>query len=124
MADKIKISTGSVVQTASLNESECAKGILGALPLEAEASVWGEEIYFQIPVKCSAENPQTLVELGDLGYWPDGSCFCIFFGPTPMSLGDEIRPASAVQVFGRLDGNPKEFKRLAQGVKVTVEIAQ
>ena len=107
MANKIRITAGSVTQTATLNDSACARAIYDALPLEASASTWGDEIYFEIPVKCISENLRETVELGDLGYWFQGSCFCIFFGPTPMSSGDEIRPASAVDVFGKLDGDPK-----------------
>jgi len=121
MANRIKITAGSVTQTATLNDSACAAKIYAALPLEASASTWGDEIYFGIPVKCDPENPKQTVELGDLGYWLAGSCFCIFFGPTPMSRGDEIRPASEVEVFGRLDGDPKEFKKVRSGEKVVVE---
>ena len=121
MANRIKITAGSVVQTAELNNSACAQKIWDALPLEASGSTWGDEIYFGIPVECGPENPQETVELGGLGYWLQGSCFCIFFGPTPMSRGDEIRPASAVEVFGKLDGDPKEFKKVGSGEKVVVE---
>ena len=121
MASKIKITAGSVTQTATLNDSACAKKIYEALPIEASGSTWGDEIYFGIPVSCSPENPQETVEFGDLAFWLQGSCFCIFFGPTPMSSGDEIRPASAVEVFGRLDGDPKEFKSVRGGEKVMVE---
>jgi len=121
MANRIKITAGSVTQTATLNDSACAAKIYAALPLEASASTWGDEIYFGIPVRCDPENPKQTVELGDLGYWLAGSCFCIFFGPTPMSRGDEIRPASEVEVFGRLDGDPKEFKKVRSGEKVVVE---
>ncbi len=84
---------------------------------------WGDEIYFGIPVECGPENPRETVELGDLAYWLQGRCFCIFFGPTPMSRGNEIRPASEVEVFGRLDGDPKEFKKVASGAKVSIEKA-
>lgn len=124
MAKAIRITAGSVVQTATLNESACAQKIWDALPLRARANTWGDEIYFGIPVECGAESPKTTVELGEVGYWPDGSCFCIFFGPTPMSRGDEIRPASAVEVFGKLDGDPKEFKKVASGESVVVERAE
>ncbi len=97
---KIRITAGSVSQTAELNDSNCAKKIYESLPLEARANTWGDEIYFGIPVECTPENPKTTVEMGDLGYWLEGSCFCIFFGPTPVSRGNEIRPASAVEVSG------------------------
>lgn len=123
MPDKIKIRAGAVEQTAVLNDSQCANKIYAALPLKARASTWGDEIYFGIPVDCGPENPQSTVELGDLGYWLEGSCFCIFFGPTPMSRGDEIRPASAVEVFGRLEGNPKDFKKVSSGAEVIIDKA-
>lgn len=123
MANKIRIKAGSVTQTAELNESKCAAKIWAALPLQARASTWGDEIYFGIPVDCAPENPQSTVELGDLGYWLEGSCFCIFFGPTPMSSAGEIRPASAVEVFGRLDGDPKAFKKVRSGEEVVIEKA-
>ena len=121
MASKIKITAGAVTQTAILNDSACAKNIYDALPLEARASTWGDEIYFGIPVESGPENPRETVDLGDLGYWLQGSCFCIFFGPTPMSRGSEIRPASEVEVFGKLEGDPKEFKTVRSGEKVVVE---
>jgi len=123
MANKIRITAGSVTQTATLNDSAAAKRIYNALPLQARASTWGDEIYFGIPVDCAPENPKATVDLGDLGYWLEGSCFCIFFGPTPMSSGDEIRPASAVEVFGKLDGDPKEFKAVRSGEKVVIDKA-
>lgn len=121
MADKIKITAGSVTQTAELNESKCARKIWDALPLTARASTWGDEIYFGIPVDCDSESPRETVQLGDLGYWLEGSCFCIFFGPTPMSRGNEIRPASAVEVFGKLEADPKEFKQVISGETVLVQ---
>ena len=123
MANKIKITAGSVSQTAELNDSTAAEKIFDALPIEARASTWGDEIYFGIDVTCGSESPQSTVELGDLGYWLEGSCFCIFFGPTPMSRGNEIRPASAVEVFGKLDGDPKEFKKVRSGEAVRIEKA-
>ena len=100
-----------------------AKAILDALPLRGRANTWGEEVYFTIPVEGDVENPKVVVELGDLAFWPPGNAFCIFFGPTPMSKGDEIRPASEVNVFGRIIGDPKVFKRVRGGEEVTIETA-
>ena len=119
--NKIKISAQPVVMEAELNSSESAQMIWDALPIEEHGSTWGDEIYFSIPVNADAENPQEVVELGDLGYWPPGTAFCIFFGPTPMSLGDEIRPASAVNVIGKLTGDPKAFKQVKSGTTVKIE---
>ena len=95
---------------AALNDTETAAMIWDALPIEASANTWGDEIYFGIPVSRQARKMgQEIVGLGELGYWPPGSAFCLFFGPTPMSRGDEIRPASPVTVSRanawRLDGS-------------------
>ena len=121
MANRIRITAGSVSMTAELNTSACAGKIWEALPLEARGSTWGDEIYFGIPVSCGPEDAKETVEMGDLGYWLEGSCFCIFFGPTPMSRGNEIRPASAVEVFGKIEGDAREFKKVSSGSKVVVE---
>lgn len=119
--NKIKITAQPVVMEAELNDSQTAQKIWNVLPIEECGSTWGDEIYFAIPVSADAENPQELVEMGDLGYWPPGTAFCIFFGPTPMSLKDEIRPASAVNVIGKLIGNPKAFKQVKSGTTVKIE---
>ncbi len=124
MPGRINIIAGEVEAHAQLNETELAQTIWDALPFEAAASTWGDEIYFEIPVKVGNEAPQETVELGDLGYWPPGSAMCIFFGPTPMSQGDEIRPASPVTIWAKLEGDPTVFKAVASGVKVVVDKAE
>ena len=98
----IRIRAGGVDATAELNDTGTAQAIWGALPIKGHANTWGDEIYFSIPVSADPENAQELVEVGDLGYWPPGKGFCIFFGRTPMSEGDKPRPASPVNVFGRV----------------------
>jgi len=121
---RIVIRAGSVVQEAELLQTKTAEAISAALPIAGRASTWGDEIYFQIPVTMDAEDPREIVEMGDLGYWPPGKAFCIFFGPTPSSRGDEIRPASPVNVFGRLLGDPKEFRKVRDGETVKIELAE
>jgi hypothetical protein len=121
MPNQLRIRAGDVTATAILNDSPTATAIWQALPIEARASTWGDEIYFSIPIQQSEENAQEVVSLGDLGYWPPGHAFCIFFGPTPMSRGDEIRPASPVNVVGRVDGDPRVFRRVASGARVILE---
>ena len=118
---KIKITAGDVVAEATLLDNETAYAIWEALPITARGSTWGDEIYFGIPVHLDEEDAQAVVELGDLGYWPPGNALCIFYGPTPASRGDEIRPASPVNVWGKIVGDPKVFKRAPGGAKVTVE---
>ena len=120
MPTAVRIAAGNVELTGELDDSETAKAIAQALPIEAQASTWGDEIYFAIPVSCGSENPQEVVELGDLAYWPPGSAFCIFFGRTPASEGDEIRPASAVNVIGRVEGDATALKAVPDGARVVI----
>ena len=118
---RIQISAAPVVMEAELNESQTAQQIWEALPIEARGNIWGDEIYFSIPVEAETDNAQEVVELGELAYWPPGTAFCIFFGPTPMSQGTEIRPASPVNVVGKLIGEPKAFKQVSDGTVVKIE---
>lgn len=118
----IKIRIDSLELEALLNNSHTAEAIWEALPIVARANTWGDgEIYFSIPVHLELENGQELVEKGDLGYWPTGNAFGIYFGPTPLSLGTEIRPASAVTVFGEVLGDATGLKSVRTGAEVTVE---
>jgi len=124
MEKKIKITAGNVEAPAVLNDSPTARKIWEALPIEARGNTWGDEIYFAIPVKSPLEkDAKEVVEVGDLGYWPTGNAFCIFFGPTPASRGSEVRPASAVNVIGRVGGDARIFKKVADGAKVKIEKA-
>lgn len=70
-----------------------------------------------------AHDSKEVVEMGDIGYWPQGNAFCIFFGPTPASLGDEIRAASAVNLVGKVEGDPLVFKNVSSGSPIRIERA-
>ncbi len=120
----VTIKAGPVEMQAEMNNSATARQVLAALPIKARANTWGDEIYFGIPVKMGADNAVAVVELGDIAFWPPGSAFCIFFGPTPASRGDEIRPASPVNVLGKLRGDPTEFRKVRDGEQVVIELAQ
>jgi hypothetical protein len=119
---RITITAGDVSAQAVLNDSPTAGAIWEALPISARASTWGDEIYFGIPVHLDeASDAKEVVSLGDLGYWSPGHAFCIFFGRTPMSRGNEIRPASAVNVFGRLEGDARIFVGVSSESPVKIE---
>ena len=118
---KITITTQDLKVEASLNDSNTAQKIWEALPIEGSVNTWGDEIYFSIPINVGSENAKEVVLEGDLGYWPPGSAFCIFFGLTPASQGDEIRPASPVNVFGKIIGDSKVFKKVSSGAKIIIE---
>ena len=117
----IGIQTGPVEVTAELDSSGTADAIWEALPIQGQVNLWGDEIYFTVPIALELDNARELVESGDLGYWPHGPAFCIFFGPTPISEGQEIRPASAVNVFGRIVGDPTVLKQVPSGTGILVE---
>ena len=117
----MRITTESIVMDAELNNSRTAVQIWKTLPITSSGHTWGDEIYFSIPVDAELENEQGIVELGDIAYWPPGKAFCIFFGPTPMSRGNEIRPASAVNVVGKLLGDATNFKQVKNEEIVTLE---
>jgi hypothetical protein len=122
MEKKIRILVSDLKVEAELNESRTAQLIWEALPMAAKTNLWGEEIYFAIPVKIGLEKgSREVVSAGELGYWPTGHAFCIFFGPTPASRGDEIRAASAVNVIGKVLSDPKAFLSVKDGAKVTLE---
>jgi hypothetical protein len=120
----LRIVAGSVSVRAALDESRTARAIWDALPMEADAQTWGDEVYFTIPVSLPEDEAQAVVGLGDLGYWPPGRAFCIFFGPTPASRGTECRPASPVNVFGRVEGDARVFRAVRPGERVRLERAE
>lgn len=124
MTVPIRIRAGSVAVTAELHDTPTGRAIAEVLPLDATARTWGEEIYFPIPVEEELDaTAKEIVELGDLGYWPTGQAFCLFFGPTPMSQGTEIRPASAVNIVGRVTADATVFKQVGEGEPVRIERA-
>lgn len=120
MKRTIRIVVGTIELTAQLNDTCTAKAIWGALPLAGRVNIWGNEIYFPIPLRLEQECGQEVVEKGDLGYWPPGNAICIFFGPTPVSKGIEIRPASPVTVFGRVLGDVTQFMKAAEGMEIVI----
>ena len=122
---KIKIMIkDDVVLTAKLNKSRTSEEIASTLPLEGSANVWGDEIYFEIPVDIplSADAVEE-VEIGTLAYWPTGSALCIFFGPTPVSTGSKPRAYSPVNVFGIIEDieeNTAVLKSVPNGAQITI----
>jgi hypothetical protein len=120
MGKKIRITAGMIEATAELDNTKTAQAIWEALPIKGRVNLWGDEIYFSTPLTLELEDGQEVVSVGDLGYWPEGNAFCIFFGPTPVSRGAEIRPASPVTVFGKVIGDATVFKKVVARMKITV----
>jgi hypothetical protein len=122
MGQKIKLTAGDTSVLAELNDTQTAKTIIQALPIEAKGNRWGGEIYSPIEVQINLEEgSRDVLEAGELGYWPNGNAFCIFFGKTPASKGDEIRAASDVNIIGKITGDTQYLWDVPDGAKVIIE---
>lgn len=122
MTRMITITAGKVVLTAELNAGATAEAVWNALPIEARASRWGDEIYFEIPVRLDeAEDARQEMQVGELAYWPVGAAFCIFFGRTPASSGAQPRAYSNVNPFGTVHGDATALRGVRDGESVRIE---
>jgi hypothetical protein len=117
----IVIKIGETSLEAELNDSETSRLIWEALPIEANGLTWGDEIYFRIPVDAELADPKAVVNIGDIGYWPTGHAFCIFYGKTPASSEDDIVPASPVDVIGRVTSDATILKGTTEPGRIRVE---
>ena len=120
---QIKIEFENISIDAVLNNSETADKIKKILPLSNSVNTWGDEIYFSIGVNDGEIDSKEVVELGDLGYWPPGNAFCLFFGLTPASEGDKIMPARPVNIIGKILSDLEILKSIKSGEKVSVKLA-
>ncbi|MCX8081949.1 MAG: cyclophilin-like fold protein [bacterium] len=121
MEKKILIKAGSIVVKGIMKDTGLAEKIYNALPFTSKARLWGKEIYFEIPVASGIDEPVEEVEKGDIAYWPEGRCMCLFFGPTPISKGEKPIPASSVEVVGKITSDLNELNKVRSGEKVIIE---
>ena len=120
---KILIRVGGIIIVAKLDESPTARAVRAALPLESRVNVWGQELYFDIPVEMPlAADARSDVAVGDVAFWPQGKAMCLFFGPTPASVDNKPRAYSPVNIFGRLVGDATILKKVPGGATVTVTL--
>ena len=123
MGHSIRITVGDVQLTGTLNDTPTADKIWDALPIDRRVNVWGSEFYFDCGVSADqAPDATDRMEVGTLAYWPPGTAFCIFFGPTPASTGSEPRMASLGNIFGKLDDVPvARLQKIRSGTAIKIE---
>lgn len=118
---RIRFDFGTLTLDAELLDTATARAVAAALPISSSAMTWGEEVYFEIPVKVAREkDARAVVTPGEVAYWPDGHCIALGFGRTPISQGDECRLASPCNIFGKLLGDVKALAKVKAGAKITV----
>ncbi|HUO76258.1 MAG TPA: cyclophilin-like fold protein [Thermodesulfovibrionales bacterium] len=118
----IKIVIADIALDGELFDTQCAKAITEALPIETRPDEWGDEFYFGIPVEMPLDETATRkVKVGDVGYWPPGKALAIFFGPTPMSRGSEPVPASEVNLVGKITGDAKLLRKAKGSRRIRIE---
>ena len=121
MPTRIKITIADIALDAELFDTPCAKAVADALPVETRPEEWGDEFYFEIPVKMDLdETATTRVAVGDIGYWPPGNSLAIFFGPNPMSTEAEPVPASEVNLVGKITGNSALLRKAKGAMKLRI----
>ena len=124
MPTYVIITINNITVKAGFSDTACAKAIVEKLPLYASLNEWGDEFYFEIPVKNALDETATrIVKIGDIGYWPPGNALAIFFGPTPLSRGSHPVPASEVNIVGKVTGDATVLRKAKGASSIRVEAA-
>lgn len=120
---RIRIAWKGGEVTADLRETPTAKQLLAALPCETAANTWGEEVYFELPIRAALEaDARQVVDPGTVCFWVQGSSLALPFGPTPVSEGDECRLVTRCNVLGKIEGDPRELGKVRPGASIRVEL--
>ena len=121
---KIRISASGATLDVVLKDTPTANALLAAVPFEARAQTWGEEVYFTTPVSAKLEaDAKQVVEPGTVCFWTEGYALALPYGRTPISTDERPKLASRCNVVGRIEGNARDLAKVRSGEKVTVSKA-
>ena len=120
MLQHVIFRAGQTYFDGELHDNAIVTAINQELPISSMVKRWGEEIYFDVPVKIANTTPTLEVKVGDIAYWPEGPCLCIFFGKTPASRREEPRPASAVTIVGHTDASTALLRSIREGTRIVL----
>src|SRR3977135_800203 len=116
----IRFDFGTLTLDAELLDTPTARAVAAALPISSAALTWGEEVYFEVPVKVATETDARAVVIpGEIAYWPEGHCIALGFGRTPISRGDETRLASPCNIFAKALCDVRTCGGVGGGAKTT-----
>ena len=119
---QIQIHAADITLTATLRDTPTARAIVAVLPIESRAQTWGEEVYFSVPVTAELESDaRDVVSAGELAFWVEGSCIAIGFGPTPISVGNEIRLAARTNIWADSNDDGRQLASVHAGDVIRVE---
>ena len=119
---RLRISAGKVSIEAELRETPTTRALAEALPFEASAQTWGDEVYFSTPVSAKLEpDAKQIVEPGTVCFWTEGDALALPFGRTPISTDERPKLASRCNVLGTIIGDAKALVGIKAGAKVRVE---
>ena len=121
---KLRITAGKVVLQAELRDTPTVQALAAALPFEAAAQTWGDEVYFSTPVSAKLESDaRQIVEPGTVCFWTEGDAIALPYGRTPISSDERPKLASRCNVLGRIVGDPRKLAAVKGGENITVDKA-
>lgn len=121
---RVRFQTSDGPFEGGLDDGPISREMIGCLPIQATVMRWGDEIYFDVPLKMANTKPTREVRVGDIAYWPDGPCLCVFFGKTPASKDQEPRPASDVTIVGHTDAPVAVLRSVKEGAAILVDACE
>ena len=123
-SQRVVLRAGPISFSGMFSDKAISRALLQQLPISSTVNRWGDEIYFEVPVKMRNVQPTMDVKVGDIAYWPEGPCLCIFFGRTPASQRGEPRPASEVTIIGHTDTSVEHLRSITEGMKIVLDYAR